>query len=154
MTTEESFAQLEALRNESNPYEMTREEWLSFTQEQKNARYELQLKWKDEQEAKILKAIYAIVPKVGLPCTICYWSDYRAATVSRIISDKKIAVRHNKTNCLDWYGGRYEILPELEEGEDIFTKRKNGAWCMEGQPTKDSVKLMLHYQRHYIDPSF
>lgn len=154
MTTEESFAQLEALRNEKNPYDMTREEWLSFTQEQKNARYKLQAKWKEEQEARILKAIYNIVPKVGLPCTICYWSDYRAATVSRIISDKKIAVRHNKTNCLDWYGGRYEILPELDEGEDIFTKRKNGAWCMEGQPTKDSVKLMLHYQRHYIDPSF
>ena len=38
MTTEESFAQLEALRNEPNPYDMTREEWLSFTQEQKNAR--------------------------------------------------------------------------------------------------------------------
>jgi hypothetical protein len=37
MTTEESFAQLEALQNEKNPYDMTREEWLSFTQEQKNA---------------------------------------------------------------------------------------------------------------------
>ena len=100
------------------------------------------------------QSIYAIVPKVGLPCTICYWSDMRAATVSRIISDRKIAVRHNKTNCLDWYGGRYEILPELEEGEDIFTKRKNGAWCMEGQALKDGVRLMLHYQNHYIDPSF
>lgn len=154
MTTEESFAQLEALSNEPNPYDMTREEWLSFTQEQKNARYKLQSKWKEEQEAKILKAIYAIVPKVGLPCTICYWSDMRAATVSRIISDRKIAVRHNKTNCLDWYGGRYEILPELEEGEDIFTKRKNGAWCMEGQALKDGVRLMLHYQNHCIDPSF
>ena len=71
MTTEESFAQLEALRNEKNPYEMTREEWLSFTQEQKNARYKLQAKWKEEQEARILQAIYNIVPKVGLPCTIC-----------------------------------------------------------------------------------
>lgn len=154
MTTEESFAQLEALQSEKNPYDMTREELLSFTQEQKNARYKLLLEWKEKQEVKILQASYNIVPKVGLPCTICYWSDKRAATVSRIISDRKIAVRHNKTNCLDWYGSRYEILPELEEGEDIFTKRKNGAWCMEGQALRDGVILMLHYQRHYIDPSF
>lgn len=155
MTTKESFDALAAIEAEKNPYDLTREEWLSFTQEQKNARYKLQLKWKEEHDVRRLKAIYAIVPEVGLPCTICYWSDKRAATVTRIISPTKIEVTHNEVECLDYYAGVYKILPELKTGHtDVFTKRKNGKWCMEGYPTKDSVKLMLHYQRHYIDPSF
>lgn len=155
MTTKESFAALAAVKAEKNPYELTREEWHSFTQEQKNARYKQQREWEEEREARRLKAIYAIVPEVGLPCTICYWSDYRAATVTRIISPTKIEVTHNEVECLDYYAGRYNILPKLEEGHvDVFTKRRNGRWCMEGQATKDSVKLVLHYQRHYIDPSY
>lgn len=155
MTTKESFDALAAIEAEKNPYDLPPEEWRTFTKEQKHERYELQLKWKEEHDARRLKAIYAIVPEVGLPCTICYWSDKRAATVTRIISPTKIEVTHNEVECLDYYAGRYEILPELETGHtDVFTKRKNGKWCMEGQPTKDSVKLMLHYQRHYIDPSF
>lgn len=154
MTTEESFAQLEAIENEKNPYDMTLEEWRTFTPEQKDARYELQIKWKEEHDARVLKAILAIVPKVGLPCTVCYWSDKRAATVTRIISPRKIEVTHNEVKCLDYYAGDYEILPDLDGHVDVFTKRRNGRWCMEGQSMKDSVQLMLHYQRHYIDPSF
>ena len=54
------------------------------------------------------------------------------------------------------YAGDYEVLPELEERHrDRFTLRKNGRWYMEGQETSpNSVVLMLHYQEHYIDPSF
>ena len=32
----------------------------------------------------------------------------------------------------------------------MFTKRRNGYWVAEGQPYKDGVLLMLHYQNHYI----
>lgn len=155
MTTKESFDALATIEAEKNPYRFTREEWRTFSEEQKHARYELQHKWKDEHDKRRLEAIYALVPEVGLPCTICYWSDRCAATVTRITSPTKIEVTHNQVKCLDYYAGDYEILPELEADHvDVFTKRKNGRWCMEGQPTKDSVKLMLHYQRHYIDPSF
>lgn len=154
MTTEESLAQLEAIKNENNPYEFTREEWRTFSEEQKNARFELIHKWKEEHDARVVKATRAIVPKVGLPGTIVYWSDYRAVTVTRIISDRKIVVRHNETKCKDYYAGDYEILPSLEGGEEIFTNRKNGKWVMEGQSVKDGCVLVLHYQRHYIDPSY
>lgn len=154
MTTEESFAILKAVEEEKNPYDFTKEEWRTFSKEQKDARYELIHQWKEEHDARYIKAVLGIVPKVGLPGTIVYWSDYRAVTVTKIISDRKIAVRHNETICKDYYAGDYEILPELEGGEDIFTKRKNGQWIMEGQPVKDGCVLMLHYQRHYIDPSF
>lgn len=154
MTTEESFAALASVEAEKNPYKLTKEEWRSFTPEQKDERYKLQSKWEDEHEVRFIQAVHNIVPRVGLPCTIIYWSDRRAATVTRIISPNKIAVKTNKVNCLDFYGGYYEILPELEDGEDMFTKRRNGKWIMDGHKSKDGVRLMLHYQRHYIDPSF
>lgn len=105
-------------------------------------------------EAEWSKAIDNIVPCVGLPCTICYYSDKRAATVTRIISEKKIEVTHNVVKTIDYYAGDYEVLPDLMPRTDIFTKRRNGQWVMEGQPARDGVVLMLHYQRHYIDPSF
>lgn len=154
MTTKESFDALAAIEAEKNPYEFTREEWRSFTEEQKNARYELIHQWRDEHEARWLKAVRAIVPEVGIPCTICYWSDKRAATVARIISPTKIEIDHNEVKCLDFYAGEYEILPKLQERTEVFTKRRNGLWVMEGQKSKDGVKLMLHYQDHYIDPSY
>lgn len=154
MTTKESFEALEAVRAEKNPYDLTREEWRTFSEEQKNARYKQQIQWKEEHDARVLQAIHNIVPEVGLPCTVVYWSDYRAATVTRIITPRKIAVKNNVTECKDYYAGDYDILPELEGGEAIFTKRRNGRWIMEGNETKDGIALALHYQRHYIDPSF
>lgn len=105
-------------------------------------------------EAELHKAVKSIVPCIGLPCTICYYSDKRAATVTRIISEKKIEVTHNVVKTIDYYAGDYEVLPDLMPRTGIFTKRRNGQWVMEGQETKDGVVLMLHYQRHYIDPSF
>ena len=105
-------------------------------------------------EAEWSKAIDNIVPCVGLTCTICYYSDKRAATVTRIISEKKIEVTHNVVKTIDYYAGDYEVLPDLMPRTAIFTKRRNGQWVMEGQAAKDGVVLMLHYQRHYIDPSF
>lgn len=156
MTTEESFAALEAVKNEKNPYDFAPGEWRSLSKEQKLARYDQQDEWKAQHNKRWLEAVHNLVPNVGLPCTIVYYSDYRAATVTRIISPTKVEVMHNETICKDWYKGEYEILPELcsAMGVDVFTKRRNGQWVQEGQKSKDGVKLVLQYQRHYIDPSY
>ena len=153
MTSEESFAALKAISEEKNPYEFTPDEWRTLNDEQKEDRYALIHQWKKEQEVRWLEAVHNIVPKVGLGCTIIYYSDKRAATVTRIISPSKIEVTHNAVRCLNYYAGEYEILPELQERTAIFTKRSNGKWIMEGNKSKDGVRLMLHYQHHYIDPS-
>lgn len=156
MTTAESFSALKAVEAEENPFMFTKEEWHTFTEEQKNARYKQQRIWEEERQSRYMQAVYNIVPEVGLPCTIVYWSDKRAATVTRIISPTKIEVMHNEVECLDYYAGNYKVLPEINEhmGVDIFSKRRNGQWVMEWHKCKDGVKLMLHYQRHYIDPSY
>jgi hypothetical protein len=77
-----------------------------------------------------------------------------AATVTKVISPTKIEVRKNDTECLDYYNGKYTVLPELTGSPKIFTKRKNGMWVEQGQAINGGVKLALHYQRHYIDPHF
>lgn len=110
--------------------------------------------WKVQIEKERTHAIKNLVPYVGLGCTICYYSDRRAATVTKIISSYKIEVKFNQTKCIDYYSGKYKILPELEGGSKVFTKRRNGYWVAEGQSYKDGVLLMLHYQDHYIDPTF
>jgi hypothetical protein len=114
------------------------------------------LPWDKEHDEKLKKAYKNIVPEVGVGCTIIYWSDKRAATVTEIISPCKIKVRHNKVKCIDYYAGDYEILSELceDKDEEIFTKRSNGMWVEEGQSCKDGVRLSLLWQTHYIDPCF
>ena len=122
----------------------------------KNQMYE-EFDWKkrDEIEKRMYSVIRGIVPEVGIPCTIVYFSDYRAATVVEVSEDKKkVGVRFNETKCNDWYAGDYEILPELYDSVQFFTHRRNGQWVMEGQPVSDGVVLALHYQSHYIDPHY
>lgn len=116
-------------------------------------------KWDTLEERDALdkergQAIRNLVPEVGLKCTICYYSDYRAATVTQVLAERKVAVRFNVTKCLDYFAGDYEILPELEGEEWIFTKRSNGKWIAEDQLSKDGVRLAIHYQRHYINPEY
>ncbi len=107
------------------------------------------------------EAILGIIPEAGRGCTICYWSDKRAATITKVEytkagKPKAVEVTHNKVKCLDWFANEYEILPELDERRvDRFTLRKNGRWYEEGQETSpNSVVLMLHYQAHSIDPCY
>lgn len=58
-------------------------------------------KWDTLEERDALdeergQAIRNLVPEVGLKCTICYYSDYRAATVTQVLAERKVAVRFNK----------------------------------------------------------
>lgn len=153
MTLEE----YKAVKAEKYPYEeLDRAEWkVATTEAERTAICARQRKWREEHNARVEEAKIAIEPTVGMKCTVCFWSDYRAATVTRIISPKEVAVCYNEVICKDWYAGEYEIREELKDNHEvIFTKRKNGRWCEQDQQTKDSVKLMLHYQYHYIDPHF
>ena len=107
LTSKESFAILHEIDNWEYPDGIKLSDW-----------------WEQKKKAR-LEAIKNLVPEVGLGCTICYYSDKRAATVTKIITPCKIEVTFNKTKCIDYYAGEYEILPELEGGPKVFTKRRN-----------------------------
>lgn len=136
MTSEESFAILKEIESQEWDRKMNYSDW------------------KELKEKKRDEAIKNLIPCVGLGCTICYYSDKRAATVTKIISPCKIEVMFNQTKCLDYFASEYEILSNLKGEPMVFTKRRNGYWAAEGQSYKDGVLLMLHYQNHYIDPTF
>lgn len=157
MTSEESFANLKAIRAEVYlHHDQDNAEWNANKNNPEKLREisHRYFAWRDDKERREKEAIKALVPRVGLPCTVYYYTDRHAATVTRIITPTKVAVQDNLVECIDYYAGTYKILPELESGEQIFTKRSNGKWILEGQHSKDGVRLLLHYQDHYIDPHF
>lgn len=95
--------------------------------------------------------------KVGLGATMNLWSDRRAMTIVEVVTPRKIIVQENKTRCIDYYAGDYEVLDELEKGmsKHVFTLRRGGTWVEQGQPKKyGSVTLSVGFRVHYIDPSF
>lgn len=112
------------------------------------------------------------VIEVGTPATVYYWSDHRAATITRVeyykngkkdavgnLIPKRIGVNLNEVKCLDYYSGDYEVIPmtdpeQLKLVHDFFTLRKGGRWISEGNTTGDGLSLGIGYQSHYIDPGF
>ena len=157
MTSKESYAAYEAVLNEKNPIDIeAKERWSNASAEEKKDIVKRQNDWAHEHNKRVQEARKNLIPEVGTKCTIIYYSDRRAATVTKVISNTKIEVMHNKVKCLDYYGGKYEISPDLEPGfgVDVFTKRRNGLWVEEGQKSKDGVLLSLTHQSHYIDPHF
>ena len=94
-------------------------------------------------------------PEVGMPVTLNYYSDRQAATVTEVVSPKKIRVRNNRVKCIDHYAGDYQVFPnEFEGGEQVFTKRKNGRWVLEGDGANKGLGLSLGVHDHYVDPTF
>lgn len=110
--------------------------------------------------------------EVGMPCTVYYYSDHRAATVTKVeyYKDgrkdaagnripKLIGTNLNEVKCLDYYAGNYEVIPmtdpeQLKLVHDEFTIRKRGCWISKGNETGDGLSLGIGYWDHYIDPSF
>lgn len=109
-------------------------------------------------EAKRLVAIRNLIPEVGTKGTICYYSDMRAVTVVEVNEKgNKVGVRFNKTKCLDFFGNKYEILPELEDYSEVeyFSKRRSGRWKAVGyEDNPDNTQLCIHFHVHSIDPTF
>ena len=157
MTSEESFANYEAIKAEVYPHEERDcQDWNTFRGDPEISREigKRWTEWRDDKERREKEAIRALIPRKGLPCTVCFFTDRRAATVTEVVDSRKVVVRYNKVKCIEYYAGDYKILPETEGANIIFTKRRNGKWIMEGNSTKDGVSLQLHYQDHYIDPHF
>lgn len=114
------------------------------------------IKERDEMKARLDEMYSRLMPEVGMGATEILWSDRRAKTVVEVLTPNKVVVRENETRCIDYYKGEYEVLDELNNmSPDVFTRRKSGRWCMQGQPDKyGSVYLVIGHRDHYIDPNF
>ncbi len=95
-----------------------------------------------------------IAPVVGMPCCSIHYTDRYPYTVTEVISEREIKVRPNKYEVLDFYAERYNVLPEFEEGQGTFTKRKDGRWIAKGQGMKHGLTIALNTHAMRIDPCF
>lgn len=100
----------------------------------------------------------------GTPATEFYYSDRRACTVVAVEyyknnpkQPKKVVVRWNEVECLDYFAGDYKILPTLVGGDRTYTFRRGkytNRWIQADHDFKDGVALLIGTHYHYIDPSF
>lgn len=94
--------------------------------------------WLEEREEAMRRAVR---PEVGMPCTVCYYSDRSRARVSKILSES------HKTIEVEQCG--------LYSGKKVFTLRKGGHWVQKGTPSRDwGTILLLAYEEDYFDMSF
>ena len=96
---------------------------------------------------ELLKNEPPIIEPRKTGCTVVYYSDKRAATITAVKYSKRtdevgnkipsrVSIQFNQTKCEDYYAGDYKVLDELQAGEEVFTLRKNHRWYNPGCPAK------------------
>jgi hypothetical protein len=94
-----------------------------------------------------------IPPYVGMPATVCYYTDRHPGTVVYVSpKGNKVVVRENEARRKDANGMSdeqdWEILPTLTEKEHVFFRKDGGEFGAR------SKRLSLGVQRKYFDYSF
>lgn len=80
-----------------------------------------------------------LIPEVGIPCTVYFYSDSSAAYIAEVPSPKTIVVQLNG----------------LYTSRKVYTLRKNGSWIEKGSTLRDwSTHCALGYAIDYFDRSF
>jgi hypothetical protein len=94
-------------------------------------------------------------PEVGMGATILQWSDRRACTITKVVSDRRIEVRRDNATLVAGasdYQQEYAYSPG-DGPRIVFTLRKNGAWVRLGDKMSGSC-LLIGKRDHYYDYSF
>lgn len=89
--------------------------------------------WKrfDELDKRIDDA--RVIPEVGCPGSVHYYTDWCSGHVEKILSPRRILF----------------VETGIYSGAKIFTKRKGGVWVEEGDQIRDGVRLVLGYVHDY-----
>ena len=90
-------------------------------------------------EEQIDKMRPQLIPEVGMPCTVYWFSDSSGAHIEKIISPKCVQVKCD---------GLYHCTK-------TFTHRKTGRWVEKHTTSRDpGTTLALGYRHDYFDESF
>lgn len=80
-----------------------------------------------------------LIPEVGMPCTVRWYSDSSGAHIEKVLSPKTVQVKCD---------GLYSCTK-------VFTYRRNGHWVEKGTTSRDwGTLLSLGYRHDYYDESF
>lgn len=108
---------------------------LEHRREEHNALWDERHKLEEKEE----KMRPQLIPEVGMPCTVRWYSDSSGAHVEKILSPKCIQVKCD---------GLYSCTK-------IFSFRRNGHWVEKGTTSRDwGTLLILGYRHDYYDMSF
>ncbi len=103
-----------------------------------------------------------IIPEIGMPATIIYWSDREPATIVAV-APKKVWIVIDESKRTDSNGisedqtYEYASKPRFNhKGEDmaiLYTLRQNGRYVRKGDNMKGN-SIVIGRRRKYVDPSF
>lgn len=98
------------------------------------------------------------LPELGEKVTKYLWSDRKAYTIVKVLTNDKVVIAKNKiADKADIYEDYTEyILPEVHEDSEItISRRKNGLWYEVGTPMANGeVSYALGFWYAYYDPCF
>lgn len=100
-----------------------------------------------------------IVPSIGTPVTLAWWSDNDPATIIAVSANgKRITVQADIATRVDGNGmsdcQTYEYERDPEGRTYVFSQRKNGRWYLIGQEMRSTPVCHIGSRRKYYDFSF
>jgi hypothetical protein len=105
-------------------------------------------------------------PEVGMPVTICHYSDRSVGIVTEVTLAKKTglpkaikvagvkATRTDDRGMSDMQSYEYGGEPVDTDRTQTWTLRSNGRWAVEGQPSKGSAGIRFGVWDYHYDYSF
>ena len=114
MKTEISYAAYKALKEEARAASNAKD-WKRF----------------DELDKQLDNA--RVIPEVGCPGTVKYYTDFCSGHVAEMLGPTRLRF----------------VLTGIYSGEYIFSKRKNGAWIKKGDPIHGGLLLILGWSHDY-----
>ena len=84
-------------------------------------------------------------PEVGMPITVCMWSDRVVYNITEVISPKRFIV-----------DGSHRVVLSGSRSKDCqaVTLRKNGQWRFEGDSMDGGAGIIINRADAYYDPHF
>ena len=80
-----------------------------------------------------------LIPEVGMPCTVYFFSDRSSGYIEKVLSPKSFLVK----------------MDGVYSGRKIFSHRKNGIWLEKGATIRShGTYCALGYKYNYYDLSF
>lgn len=108
---------------------------------------------------RITETVKPATPVVGMGATVIFFSDRKAATITKVERDGKLitvqedkAIRTDKNGQSDSQDYRYEPNPKGQLAQ--ATLRKNGAYVMVGGAMKNGTIVRVGERDEYYDYGF
>ena len=107
---------------------------------------------------RIAETVQPAIPVVGMGVTILMHSDRLPATVTNILSEKRIIIQEDTAMRLDNNGQsenqEWAFSSDLNGRQHTVSLRKNGTWVIQGGSMHNGTIISVGERDKYYDFSF